>query len=62
MFSLGQEVGSKFSQDLGDLRRSLEIIEDEANPNAGLVESAISANQKLIDRLADWLMEGRHRQ
>jgi Zn-dependent peptidase ImmA (M78 family) len=61
MFSLGQEIGRKISQDLGDARRALEIVE-RATPAAKLTEAAIENVQQLIDDLADWLMQGRHRQ
>jgi hypothetical protein len=60
MFSVRHEIGSKFSQLVGNLRRSLEVIENHTDPDIKLIQSAIEANQKLIDYLADWLMEGRH--
>ena len=61
MFSLGQEIGRKISQDLGDARRAIEVIE-RAQPPAKLIRAAIENVQQLIDDLADWLMQGRHRQ
>ena len=60
MFSLGQEIGRKISQDLGDARRALEIVE-RAPPGVKLMEAAIKSVQQLIDDLADWLMQGRNR-
>jgi uncharacterized membrane protein YjfL (UPF0719 family) len=60
MFSLGKKIGGKISQDIGDARRALEIVE-RATPGAELVEAAMRSVQHLIDDLADWLMQGRHR-
>lgn len=60
MFSFGQEIGRKISQDLGDVRRALELVE-RAAPGIKLIEAAINSVQQLIDDLADWLMQGRHR-
>ncbi|GII04325.1 hypothetical protein [Planobispora takensis] len=61
MFSLGREIGKEFSGGVGDLRRSLEIIEGRT-PHPDLIQSAASTLDRLIQRLSDRLMEGRHRQ
>jgi hypothetical protein len=60
MFSLGQEIGRKFSQELSDARRTLEIVE-RATPGVELIEAAMKSVQALSDHLADWLMQGQHR-
>ncbi|HEV2779992.1 MAG TPA: hypothetical protein VGX25_11410 [Actinophytocola sp.] len=61
MFSLDRERGAEFSQAIGDYRRALEPIEGVPNPDRGQAERAMAAARKLIELLADWLMEGRHR-
>lgn len=61
MFSLGQEVGARFSQAIGDMRRALEPLEGMENPDPAQAERAASAWRTVADLLADWLMQGRHR-
>lgn len=61
MYSLDRATGRNFSRAVGDLRRALELVEDVDGPAQTLVESAVSALQRLSDHLADWLMDGRHR-
>ena len=62
MFSLEGGVGALLSQDLGDLRRSLEALHAaEPQARAEAIDAAKRRAQKLIEDLADWLMDGRHR-
>jgi hypothetical protein len=61
LFSLGRKVGNTFSQQIGDLRRALELAEGDNPPDAALVTAAAAALHVLTDHLADWLMQGRHR-
>jgi hypothetical protein len=60
MFSLDEVFGARISQDIGDLRRALEQVEDVDRPDPALVEQSVTAWQTLADRLADWLMSGKH--
>ncbi|MCA2229036.1 hypothetical protein [Nonomuraea aurantiaca] len=61
MFSVDRDLGNRFSQLTGDLRRSLELAEGADPPKEELVAAAMAALQRLSDHLADWLMRGRHR-
>lgn len=61
LFSLGRKTGNAFSQEIGDLRRALELAEGDDPPKEELVTAAMAALHALTAHLADWLMQGRHR-
>ncbi|MFG6192289.1 hypothetical protein [Nonomuraea sp. JJY05] len=61
MFSISRETGNAFSQEIGDLRRALELAEGDDPPKEQLVTAAMAALHTLTDHLAAWLMQGRHR-
>ncbi|WP_157255171.1 hypothetical protein [Nonomuraea typhae] len=61
MFTLGRDPGRQFSQEVGDLRRALELAEGHELPCENLLHSASTALQTLTDHLANWMMKGRHR-
>lgn len=61
MFSLKGAIGAQISQDLGDLRRALEAVNASRPSTPEALAHAQRAALKLIDDLADWLMDGRHR-
>ncbi|WP_157254715.1 hypothetical protein [Nonomuraea typhae] len=60
MFTLGRDPGRRFSQEIGDLRRALELAEGHELSREELLHSASTALQALADHLADWMMKGRH--
>lgn len=64
MFSLDGEIGARFSQEIGDVRRALErlaIFGSDTERRADAVRAARTCLFRLGDDLADWLMDGRHR-
>ncbi|HEU5353223.1 MAG TPA: hypothetical protein VFU65_02120 [Actinocrinis sp.] len=61
MFSLEGAIGAQISQDLGDLRRSLEMLNAVGLRAPQALADAQRRALKLTGVLAGWLMDGRHR-
>jgi len=61
MYSVEGPIGPSISQDIGDLRRAVEALAPDGEARRVTIEAAKIRARKLIDDLADWLMDGRHR-
>ena len=60
-FSFDEELGARFSDDIGTLRAALEALNAATSSRELLLGEADLAVRRLIDDLADWLMQGHHR-
>ena len=62
LYSFDQGLGANISQRIGEFRRALEVLAAGGLPRDGALRVAEERGQSLINDLADWLMEGRHRE
>jgi hypothetical protein len=61
MYSVDGPIGPSISQDIGDLRRAVEVLAPDGEARRATIAAAKICAQRLTDDLADWLMDGRHR-
>ena len=61
MYSVEGSIGPSISQDIGDLRRAVDALAPDGEARRDTIDAAKKCARTLIDDLADWLMDGRHR-
>ncbi|HTJ68175.1 MAG TPA: hypothetical protein VL551_11650 [Actinospica sp.] len=60
-FSFDEALGARWSNSIGAVRAALESLNAGSAGQEQLIADADLAVRRLIDELADWLMQGRHR-
>ena len=61
MYSVEGPIGPSISQDIGDLRRAVDALMPDGEARSDAIDAAKKCARRLINDLADWLMDGRHR-